>query len=211
VGHHAEVALAHTGFVGPTEQGAAEPALVSAESTLGLPPLAEHPLVPVTFLARAEVPGHLTAVPAMRRCVVAARVDRDHRRADPQILPRLSVVNFGVECGVRQHPVPNDQQGRQEQDRGELRGVVGRAGGDGGPGDEVRVGVDGGGQLGPGAGRVLALGARNEVPRGVAAVEPGGIDGDGRLLGDQFGLECGRDGAFEEVDEAPPFRSRPSA
>jgi hypothetical protein len=75
----------------------------------------------------------------------------------------------------------------------------------------VGAGVEGGGQLGPGAGRVLALGPGDEVPGGVAAIQPGGIDGNGRGLGDQFGFECGRDGAFEEVDEDPPFKSRPSA
>ena len=58
---------------------------------------------------------------------------------------------------------------------------------------------------------MLALGAGDEVPGGVPAVEPGGIDGDGGLFGDQFGFACGRDGALEEVDEGPPFRSRPSA
>jgi len=89
--------------------------------------------------------------------------------------------------------------------------VVGRAERDDRPGDEVRVGVDRGGQLGPTLGRVLALGAGDEVTGGVAAVQAGGIDGDGRLLGDQFGLDGGRDGALEEVDEDPPFNSRPSA
>jgi hypothetical protein len=58
---------------------------------------------------------------------------------------------------------------------------------------------------------VLALGSGDEVPRGVPAIQTGGIDGDGGLLGDQFGFERGRDGALEEVDEDPPFKSRPSA
>jgi hypothetical protein len=121
------------------------------------------------------------------------------------------VVLLGVECGVGEHAIPEDQKRRQEQHRGELRGVVGRAGGDGGRGDEVRVGVEGGGQLGPTLGGVLALGTGDEVSGGVAAIQTGGVDGDRRLLGDQFGLDCGGDGAFEEVDEGPPFSSRPSA
>jgi hypothetical protein len=121
------------------------------------------------------------------------------------------VVRFGVECGIGQHPVPNDQQGRQQEDRGELRGIVGRANRDGGTGDEVGMGIDGGGQLGPTLGRVLALGAGDEVSGSVAAIQTGGIDGDGRGFGDQFAFECGRDGALEEVDEDPPFSSRPSA
>lgn len=75
----------------------------------------------------------------------------------------------------------------------------------------MRVGVDGGGQLGPALGRVLALGAGDEVTRGVPAIEAGGIDGNGGGFGDQFTLGCRREGAFEEVDEDPPFKSRPSA
>ena len=211
MGQHAEEALALATVVGAPGDRAAEPPLVSGKGALGLPPLAEHPLVPVALRPRAEVPGHLGPVSALRWRVGAARVDRDHTRADPQLLPRPSVVRFGVERGVGQYPVPNDQQGRQEQGRGELRGVVGRAERDGGPGDEVRVRINGGGQLGPGAGRVLALGAGDEVPRGVPAVQAGGIDGDGRRVGDQFGRDGGRDGALEEVDEGPPFSSRPSA
>jgi hypothetical protein len=184
---------------------------VTAEGALRLRPLAVDAPVPVAFLAWAEVPGHLGAVLPARRALVAAVVDRDDRRAGAQILPRQSVVLLGVECGVGQHAVPEDQKRRQEQDRGELRGVVGRAGGDEGRGDEVRVGVEGGRQLRPGAGGVLALGAGDEVTRGVPTVEAGGINGDGRLFGDQSGLECRRDGAFEQVDEGPPFSSRASA
>ena len=211
MGQDAEQALALAAVVGAPEQRTAEPALVPAEGALGLPPLAVHPLVPAPLGPRAEVTGHLGAVPPARRAVVPARVDRDHRRADPQLLAREPVVGFGVERGVGQHPVPNDQKGRQQQDRGKFRGVVGRADRDGGPGDEVRVRVAGDREFGPGAGGVLALGTGDEVARGVPAVEAGRIDGDGRLFGDQFRLDSGRDGAFEEVDEDPPFSSRASA
>lgn len=197
MGKHTEEALALAGFVGAPGDGTAEPALVAAEGALGLPPLAEHALAPVALVARAEVPGHLAAVPAARFALVAARVDRDHRRADPQLLAREPVVRLGVERRVGQHPVPGDAQRGQQKNGGELRGVVGRAEGDDRPGDEVRMGVDGGGQLGPTLGRVLALGAGDEVPGRVAAIETGGIDGDGRLFGDQFASECGRDGALE--------------
>jgi len=189
-------------------QRAAEPPLVSAECALGLPPLAVYPLVTGALGARAEVPSHLGPVAARWHPVVPARVDRDHRRADAQALAREPVVVLGVERGVGHHPVPEDQQGRQQQDRGKFRGIVARAGGDGDPGDEVRVRVDRGGQLGPTAGRLLGARTGDEVARGVAAVEAGGIDGDGGSFGDQLALDRGRNGAFEEVEEAPPFNSR---
>lgn len=211
MGQHAEVALARAAVVRAPGDRTAEPSLVPAEGALGLPPLAEHPPVPVTLAPGAQVQGHLDPVPTPRRPVVAARVDRDDRRADAPLVPRLPVVALGVERGVGRRPGPPDPERRQEQDRGELRGAVGRAEGDGRPGDEVEVGVDRGGQLGPRAGRVLALGPGDEVPGRVPGVPPGGIDGDGRLVGDQAAIDGGRDGAEEEVEEPPPFSSRSRA
>jgi hypothetical protein len=190
---------------------AAEPAFVPAEGALDLPPLAEHTLVPVAILAWAEVTGHLGTILPARFALVAAWVDRDHARADTQALAREPVVGFGIERGIGQHPVPGQAQGRQEQDRRKLRGIVGRAGGDRGPGEEVGMRIGRDRQLGPGAGRVLALGSGDEITRRVPAIQPGGIDGNGRLLRDQAAVGCGRDGTFEEVEEDPPFSSRASA
>lgn len=70
------------------------------------------------------------------------------------------------------------------------------------------VRVAGDRELGPTLGRVLAPGAGDEVTGGVAAVQAGGVNGDGRLLGDQAACECGRNGAVKEVKEVPPFKSR---
>ena len=70
------------------------------------------------------------------------------------------------------------------------------------------MGIAGDGQFGPRAGRVRAAGAGDEVPGRVPGVQPGGIDGDGRLGGDQAGVTRARDGAFEEVEERPPLSSR---
>lgn len=49
MGQDAEPALPLPAVVRLPVQGAAEPALVPAEGGLGLPPLAEHPLVPGAF------------------------------------------------------------------------------------------------------------------------------------------------------------------
>jgi hypothetical protein len=211
MGQDAEVALAFATVVGAPADRAAEPALVSAEGALDLPPLTEHSLVSAALRPRTEPTGHLAAVLARRRGGATAGIDRDHRRADAQILSRETVVGFGVERRVGQHPVPGQTQGGQEQNGSELRGVVGRAECDGGPGDEVGVRIDRSGQFRPTAGGVLALGAGDEVPRRVPAIQSGGIDGDGRGFGDQAALGSGRNGAFEEVEEDPPFSSRPSA
>lgn len=137
---------------------------------------------------------------------MAAGVDRDDRRPDAPLVPGVGVVRLAVERGVGQQPVPAHGQGRQEQDGPELGGVVGRAGGHGGPGQEVAVGVAGDGELGPGG--VLGPGPAGEVPGRVPALQPGGIDGGGRPVADQAGLGCGRGGAEEEDDELPFFSSR---
>ena len=47
--------------------------------------------------------------------------------------------------------------------------------------------------------------------RRLAPVQAGGIDGHGWAVGDQAAVACGRDGALEEVEEAPPFNSRLAA
>ncbi len=197
MGEHAEVALACAALVGAPGHGAAESPLVPAEGALGLPPLAVHAPVPGTCGAGPEPRGHLGTVFPARFTVVTARVDRDNRGPNAQHLPPEPVVRFGIECGIGQHPVPAEGQGPQEQNRCALGGVVGRAGGDRGTGDEMGVRIDRGGQLGPRPGGVLATRARDEIARRVPAIQAGGIDRDGRLFGDQAGVGCGRDGAFE--------------
>jgi hypothetical protein len=211
VGQHAEVALTRTAVVGTPGHGAAEPALVSAERALDLPPLAEHALVPGARRPGPESAGHLGTIPPARLALMTARVNRDHAGPDAEHLTREPVVGFGVERGIGQHPVPGQTQRRQEQDRRELWGIVGRAGGHRGPSEEVGMGVGRDGELGPRAGRVFALGPGDEVPRRVPAIQPGCIDGDGWDVRDQARIDSGRDGPFEEVEEDPPFRSRASA
>jgi len=211
VSQHAEVALTLAAVVGAPVNRATEPALVTGEGALDLPPLSEHATGAASLGLRAEPPGHLAAVFPVGGHIVAAGVNRDDGGSDAQLLAGEPVMGFGVEGRIGQHSVPGQAQGRQEQDRGELRGIVGRPGGDRGPGEEVGVRVGRDGELGPRASRVLALGAGDEVPRRVPAIQPGRIDGDGRLVRDQAALGRGYDGAAEEVEERPPFNSRPSA
>jgi hypothetical protein len=73
----------------------------------------------------------------------------------------------------------------------------------------VALGIDRGGELGPGG--VLGSRPAGEVSGRVSAVQAGGIDGDGRGVGDQVALGCGRGGAGEEDDGLPFFRIRASA
>lgn len=212
MGEYAEVALALAGGVGPPAQGAAEPPLVPGEGGLGLPPLAVHPAVPAAPGLPPEPPDHLPPVLGLRPlAALTAAVERDDRGPHPEILPGVSVVLLGIERGVGQHPVPGHDQRGLGHHGGELRGVVGRAGADPGPGQEVARGIDGNGELGPQSGGVLPPGSLEEVAGGVPALQPGPVHRGGRHRADQAAVRSGRGGAEQEDDEVPLFSSRCSA
>ena len=212
VGQHTQLALTLAGGIRPTPEGAAEASLVPGEGTLGLPPLAVYPLVPAPLRLLAEPLDHLPAVRSLRPPPpLPAAVQRDHGGPDPEFLPGVGVVGLGVERRVGQHPVPGDRQGRLGHDRCELRGVVGRAGADTRPGEEVALGIDRDGELGPQAGRVFLTGPLEEVARRVPALQPRSIDGGGRPVADQAAAGCGRGGADKEDDGLPLLSSREAA
>jgi hypothetical protein len=75
----------------------------------------------------------------------------------------------------------------------------------------VALGVADDSQLGPKPGAVLAAGALKEVLGGVAALQPGGVDGRLGLLTDQAALLGARGGPEEEADDLPFFSSRRAA
>lgn len=183
-----------------------------AERGLRLPSLAEHPPVPAPLGLLAEPFDHLPPVPGLGPLApVPPAVQRDHGGPHPEVFAAVPVVVLAVERGVGEHPVPGDAQGRLSHDRTQLRGVVGRPGGDRGPGEEVALGIARDGELGPQPGRVLPSGSFEEVARGVPALQTGAIDGCGWGSGDQTAIPCERSGAQKEDDVGPPFSSRCSA
>jgi hypothetical protein len=196
---NSEEAFPLAGGIRPRPQGTAESALVAADGGLDLPPLAIHPAMPTALRLLAEPLDHLAAV------------ERDDGGPHPEILAGVTVVFFGVERGVGQHPVPVQDRGRLGQHRAELRGVVGGAGRDRRPDQEVAAGIASDGELGPQAGRVLATGTFEEVARGVAALQTRTVDRGGRLRADPATLGCGRGGADEEAQDLPFFSSREAA
>lgn len=182
------------------------------EGGLGLPPLAEHATVLAALGLLAEPLDHLPPVPGLGPLApVPPAIQRDHGGPHPEVFAAVPVVLFTVERGIGQHPVPGDGQGRLGHDRAQLRRVVGRTRGNGGPGEEMAVGIAGDGEFGPQPGRVLAPGPLEEVPRRVPALQPRPIDGGGGRIGDQAGVLCGRSGTQKEDDIGPPFNSRCSA
>jgi hypothetical protein len=137
---------------------------VPGEGGLHLPSLAEHPTVPAAFGLLAEPFDHLPPVLGLGPlAAVPPTIQGDHGGPNPEVFAARSVVVFTVERGVSQHPIPGHGQGRLDHDRTQLRGVVGRAGGDGGPGEEVALRIAGDGEFGPQPRGVLAFGPLEEV------------------------------------------------
>ena len=212
MGQHPEVALPFPGRPGAPAEGTPEPPLVPAEGGLHGPPLSVHPPVPAPLGLLPEPLHHRPPVGGLGPLPAPPPgVERDHRGPHPEFRPGVGVVGLGIVGGVGQHPIPGEGQGRPGQGRAELGGVVGRAGGDGRPGEEVAPGIAGDGELGPQPGRVLPTGPREEVPGRVPALQPGPIDGRGRRRADQAAVGCGRGGADEEDDDRPFFSSRAAA
>jgi hypothetical protein len=75
----------------------------------------------------------------------------------------------------------------------------------------MAAGMADGGELGPQPGAVFTAGALEEVLRGVAALQAGGVQGRLGLGANQAALAGARGGLEEEQDELPFFRSRLAA
>jgi len=212
MGEHAQVTLALARRIRLAPQGRAEQPLVPREGALRLPALPVDAPVPAAPWLLAEAPDHLAAVARLGPLAPAvAPVQRDHRRADAQILPAKAVALLTVECRVAEHPVVTDRQGSLGHDRAELRRVVGGAEADPRRREEVAGRLAGDRQLRPQAGVVPAVSTLEEVTGGVPALQAGGIDGGRRPGADQAVRLCVRGGAVEEQDEFPFFKSRLAA
>jgi hypothetical protein len=121
------------------------------------------------------------------------------------------VVLLAVEGRVGQDATPGDHQRGLVEDGGKLGGIVTGAEGEGRGGEEVARGVASDRQPGPQPGAVLTPGPFEEVARGVAALQAGGLDGGLGPLADQAALLGARAGLEEEQDELPFVNSRPAA
>lgn len=164
MGQHPESALAFACGIGPTTEGTPESPLVPGEGGLDLPPLTEHPTVPTPLGLLAEALDHLPSVLGLGPlAAVPPAVQGDHGGPNPEVFAARSVVLFTVERGVGQHPIPGHGQGCLDHDRTQLWRVVGRAGGNGGPGEEVTLRVASDGELGPQPRGVFASGPLEEV------------------------------------------------
>ena len=209
---HTKVAFAFARLFRLAPQRRTQNALVAGEDALRLPPLPVHALMLAALGLLAEPLHHLPPVATLGPLPpLTAAVEGDDRGADALVLATVAVVLLAVEGRVRQHTVVADNQRRLRHRRTELGRVVGRSKADGGRREEMASRVAGHGQLGPQPGVMLAACAFKEVAGSVPAFHAGGIDGGGRLVGNQAALACARGGLSEEQDELPFFSSRLAA
>lgn len=209
---NSEIAFSLARGIRATSERTAEPTFVSAERGFRLPSLAIDAARATAPRFLAEALHHLASVASLGPFpALAPPVQRDDRGAHAEFFASVPVVVLGVERGIGQHAIPGNHQGGLGHDRAKLRRVVGRAGGDGRPGEEVAVGVAGDGEFGPKPGGVLPPGPLEEVARGMAAFQARAIDrGSGRGV-NQAACACGRSGPMEEENNLPFFSSRAAA
>jgi hypothetical protein len=146
MGKHPESTLSLPRSIGPTTEGTSQSSLVPREGRLGLPSLTEYPTVLASLGLLAEPLDHLPPVLGLGPlAALTAAVQGNYGGPHPEFLAAMAVMLFAVECGVGQHSVPDHSQGCLDHDRTQLRGIVGRAGGDRGPSEEVAFRIAGDG------------------------------------------------------------------
>jgi len=168
------------------------------------------PTLPV--LPLGEMAFHLPAVLGLGPLApLAAPVDRDDGAPDAQRLTAKAMILFAVEGGIAQDAIPtHDERGLVER-RGKLRGIVTRAGADGGRRKEMTAGITDDGEFGPQPGAVRFARTLEEIGRGVLTLQPGSVN---RRLGpivDQAAVLGAHGRLDEEKNDLPFFSSRCSA
>ena len=118
---------------------------------------------------------------------------------------------FAVEGGIAEDTIPAHNERGLVESRDKLRGIVTRAGADSGRRKEMTAGITDDGEFGPQPGAVLAAGPLEEVLRGVAAFQAGGVNGRFGLFANQAALLGAHGGLEEEADDLPFFSSRRAA
>src|SRR5579859_5828497 len=101
MGKYLQIALPLTRFVAVATQCRTETTLQSGNHTFHLPAL--------TILAAVEPPSHLSAVALAGPTASAAGVERDHCRADAQVLASHAVVGLRVIAGISQQAVRSEE------------------------------------------------------------------------------------------------------
>lgn len=161
-----------------TKESSQEP-LVSGESALDLPPLSVD--------SPEESFFHLSAIFGRRPLQRVSSASRNHGGAYAQNVPAQDMIVFGIVSGVAQHLIPTCFRCSLTQNRRKLRRILRRAPTDKGPRQQMSAGMTGDRQFRPLApAEALISSAPDVVATDVTAFQAGGIDGDLRVLVNEF-------------------------
>ena len=198
---NAKEELLGTGVVGASAQGGAQLPLVLRERSFGMDSMM------VDLFGESAL--QLAAIVSRGPFSSAARIDRDHQGADPDLATQL-MVGFAVVGHVGEDAVPVDSQGTVQDGWGEFRGIVTRPQAHLGGHPQVTGRVAQDGQLGESrseeglrVGPLVAI-----VDAGVPGFVPRGIHGALGFELDQAAAVGSITDRIEESIEAPFFKSR---
>ncbi len=136
------------------------------------------------------------------------RVDRDHCRADSQLLATKAMVRLGVISGVSQQAMDWQVTNRLAHSGGEVGGIIGRTATHTQRGNQMTTVVADQRKLCPVAMPLHTALSSQEVPADVAALQPRGVDAGLGAAVDQAARPGDTENSFLQDVESPFFRSR---
>lgn len=106
-------------------------------------------LQPLTILPPREAVVHLSPISSFRRTVTTAWVNGNHGAANAKLDATQRVVMFRIVSFVRQNPARPQMDRRLSHGRSKIWGILARTKTGNGSDDQLRSGVENGGQFGP--------------------------------------------------------------
>ena len=201
---HSELTLAFPRRLRAPVQRRTQSPLMTRKGALRLPTLPVLPFGKMAF--------HLPAVLGLGPLApLAASVNRDDGAAHAQLFAADTMMLFAVEGGIAEDTIPAHNERGLVESRDKLRGIVTRAGADGGRRKEMTAGITDDGEFGPQPGAVLFARTLEEIGGGVLTLQPGSVN---RRLGpivDQATVLGAHGRLDEEENDLPFFSSRCSA
>ena len=186
-----------------SSKGASQAPLQPREYALHLPAL------PVNRARKTS--GHAASIRSRRWALGAARVKRDHRPTDPQLLAANAMILFRIEGAVAQQRVDGQVHPSLAHSRKKVRPVIAWSLAHGQGRDKVCGVVRHHGQLGPETILLDASLSMKEMPADVMAFQTGGVDGSFYRRRGETQLGCPPEDRTQESVKTPFFTSRCSA
>jgi hypothetical protein len=190
-------------FMATSGERFAKTTFEAREHALDLPALAED--------FGRKVVMHQLAIMGRRFGIASARIDRDDRGSDAEILSTERMERFGVVRRISHHALNAQMASRLADRRLKARRVIARAKSQIYAGDQVGGVVAGGREFGVAPVVLDPTLPPQKVAADVATLQAGGINAHVRRFGCQAASVCASEDSAEKIVDAPPFSSWASA